>query len=115
MNDRIKSLREKSLNAVESLTAERALLVTSFYNSEAAHRLSAPILRARAFEYILANKELFFDEEELITGERGPGPKITPTYPEICLHSIEDLEILDSRPKVSFKVKLFHFTSIVSY
>jgi len=104
MNDRIKSLREKSLNAVESLTAERALLVTSFYNSEAAHRLSAPILRARAFEYILANKELFFDEEELITGERGPGPKITPTYPEICLHSIEDLEILDSRPKVSFKV-----------
>ncbi len=104
MNDRIKSLREKSLNAVESLTAERALLITSFYKGKEAQGLSTPVLRARAFQHILANKELFFDEEELITGERGPGPKITPTYPEICLHSIEDLEILDSRPKVSFKV-----------
>jgi formate C-acetyltransferase len=103
MNDRIKSLREKSLNATESLTAERALLITSFYKSKEAQKLSAPVLRARAFEYILANKELFFDEEELIAGERGPGPKITPTYPEICLHNIEDLEILDSREKVSFK------------
>jgi formate C-acetyltransferase len=37
-------------------------------------------------------------------GERGPGPKQTPTYPEISLHSIEDLEILDSREKVFFKV-----------
>lgn len=104
MNDRIKSLREKSLNAIEFLTAERALLVTSFYKSKDAQGLSAPVLRARTFEHILANKELFFDEEELITGERGPGPKITPTYPEICLHSIEDLEILDSRLKVAFKV-----------
>ena len=103
MNDRIKSLREKSLNATESLTAERALLVTSFYKSKEAQKLSVPVLRARTFEHILANKELFFDEEELIVGERGPGPKITPTYPEICLHSIEDLEMLDAREKVSFK------------
>jgi len=104
MNDRIKSLRGKSLNAIESITAERALLITEFYKSKEAQRLSVPVLRARTFEHILANKELFFDEEELITGERGPGPKITPTYPEICLHGIEDLEILDSRPKVAFKV-----------
>ena len=55
MNQRIKYLREKSLNAVESLTAERALLITSFYKSEDAKRLSPPVLRARAFEYILAN------------------------------------------------------------
>ncbi|MGD9329177.1 MAG: pyruvate formate lyase family protein, partial [Cyclobacteriaceae bacterium] len=103
MNDRIKSLRDKSLNTIESLTAERALLVTSFYKSIEAQKLSVPVLRARTFEHILANKELFFDEEELIVGERGPGPKITPTYPEICLHSIEDLKILDSREKVSFK------------
>ena len=105
MNDRIKSLREKSINAVESITAERALLVTEFYKSFEAQGLSAPVLRAKNLDHILTLKELYFDEEELITGERGPGPKITPTYPEICLHSIEDLEILDSRPKVFFKVK----------
>jgi formate C-acetyltransferase len=37
-------------------------------------------------------------------GERGPAPKATPTYPEINLHSLEDLDILDKRQKVSFKV-----------
>jgi len=104
MNTRIRSLREKSLNAREMLTAERALLVTEFYKGQNAQDLSPPILRARAFEHILANKELYIDEEELITGERGPAPKVTPTYPEICLHSLEDLEILDSRSKVDFKV-----------
>ena len=37
-------------------------------------------------------------------GERGPAPKATPTYPEINLHSLKDLDILNSRKKVSFKV-----------
>lgn len=43
------------------------------------------------------------NEGELIVGERGPAPKATPTYPEICIHSLQDLEILNDRPKVSFK------------
>jgi len=37
-------------------------------------------------------------------GERGPAPKATPTYPEISLHSLQDLNILDSREKVFFRV-----------
>ena len=37
-------------------------------------------------------------------GERGPAPKAVPTYPEITLHSLHDLEVLDTRPKVWFKV-----------
>jgi len=37
-------------------------------------------------------------------GERGPAPKVAPSYPEVCLHSLDDLEIIHSRPKVSFKV-----------
>ena len=41
---------------------------------------------------------------ELIVGEKGPEPKAAPTYPELCCHSISDLEILDSRPKIPFKV-----------
>ena len=60
--------------------------------------------RALAFEYILEHKHICINDGELIVGERGEAPKATPTYPEICLHSLEDLETLDSRPKVSFKV-----------
>lgn len=33
MNDRIKKLREQSLNAVNRISVERALLVTEFYKS----------------------------------------------------------------------------------
>jgi trans-4-hydroxy-L-proline dehydratase len=104
MTERVKKLREQSLNAVETITAERAVLITKFYKSDEARELSAPVKRARAFEYLLANKTICINDGELIVGERGPAPKATPTYPEISLHSLKDLEILDSRPKVFFRV-----------
>ncbi len=104
MTERVMRLREQSLNATETLTAERAQLITRFYASREAQGLSAPMLRARAFEYLLRNKAICINDGELIVGERGPAPKATPTYPEISLHSIQDLEILDSREKVFFRV-----------
>lgn len=104
MNNRIQQLREQSLNAVNCLSAERGLLVTQFYKSGLATGLSVPMQRARCFEYILGNKEICINDLELIVGERGPAPKATPTYPEINIHSLQDLDILDSRQKVSFKV-----------
>ena len=90
--------------SVESITAERAVLITDFYLSNASRGLSVPVTRALALDYILRHKEICINHGELIVGERGPGPKQTPTYPEICLHTIEDLEILDSREKVFFRV-----------
>ena len=104
MTERIQKLREQSLNAVNRISAERALLVTEFYNSDRAQEVTIPVRRAMAFDYIMRNKEICINEGELIVGERGPAPKATPTYPEITLHSLEDLDILDSREKVSFKV-----------
>jgi len=103
MNDRIRKLRDQSLNAVNRISPERALLVTEFYQSYLAQKVSTPLKRAFAFKHILENKKICINEGELIVGERGPEPKATPTYPEICLHSLQDLEILDQRPKVSFK------------
>jgi len=104
MNDRIKKLREQSLNAVNRISAERALLVTEFYMSNKLLKVSVPVRRAMAFEHILRNKQLGINDGELIIGERGPAPKATPTYPEVSLHSMDDLDILDTRPKVGFKV-----------
>ncbi|MCX6330702.1 MAG: glycyl radical protein [Bacteroidia bacterium] len=104
LSPRVRKLREQSLNAVEKLSPERALLMTQFYRSDEARDLSAPVKRAKAFEYLLKKKKLYIGEGELIVGERGPAPKETSTYPEISLHSLKDLEILNSREKVSFKV-----------
>ncbi len=105
MNERIKKLRSQSRRAIPYLSLERTLLITEFYKNGAAHKYSAPVARAKAFEYILKNKEICFNNDELIVGERGPEPKATPTYPEICCHTLNDLEILDSREKISFKVQ----------
>jgi pyruvate formate-lyase/glycerol dehydratase family glycyl radical enzyme len=104
MNDRVRKLREQSLNAVETISAERAVLMTQFYKSDESRELSAPVRRAKAFEYLLKNKKICINIGELIVGERGPAPKHTPTYPEISLHSLKDLEILNSREKVFFRV-----------
>lgn len=102
MNNRIKNLREESLNALNTISAERALLVTDFYQKNNDKDYSVPVFRALCFKHILQNKDLYLGHSEIIVGERGPEPKATPTYPEISLHSIKDLEILHNREKVSF-------------
>lgn len=104
MNERIKKLRRQSVEAIPSISVERALLLTRFYQSDEARELSAPLKRARALKYILDHKHICINEDELIVGERGPAPKATSTYPEVCLHSVEDLDILHNRPKVAFRV-----------
>ena len=103
LSDRIKKLREQSLNAVNRISAERALLITEFYKSGVAAAEPVPVQRALSFKYILENKSICINEGELIVGERGPAPKATPTYPEICIHTLQDLQILNDRKKVSFK------------
>jgi pyruvate formate-lyase len=102
MNERVTKLRQLSLETEAYISSERAELMTEFYRL--AGKSSVPVQRALAFKYILERKEICINEGELIVGERGPAPKATYTYPELCCHSLEDLDILDSRPKISFKV-----------
>lgn len=104
MNIRVKKLRKQSLSAINKISVERALLVTEFYKSIERERLSVPVQRARNLYNLLDKKQICINKGELIVGERGPEPKATPTYPEISLHSLEDLHILDTRPKVSFRM-----------
>lgn len=104
MNERIQRLRVQSLEAIPYLSLERALLLTEFYQTGVAHKYSPPITRAKAFKYLMENKKICINKGEFIVGERGPEPKATPTYPEVCCHSLNDLDILDSRDKISFKV-----------
>lgn len=104
MTERIKLLRQASLDAKPYLSTERALLLTEFYRTGQAERVSVPVARALAFSYILEHKKLYIGKGELIVGERGPEPKATPTYPELCTHSLKDLDILHNREKISFTV-----------
>ncbi|MEE9496969.1 MAG: pyruvate formate lyase family protein, partial [Desulfobacterales bacterium] len=104
MNERIQRLRTSSLEAQPSFSAERAGLVTQFYKNGIAQKASIPVQRALTFKYIMEKKSIYIGKDELIVGERGPSPKATPTYPEVCLHTVEDLDLIASREKVSFSV-----------
>jgi len=103
MNERTSRLRQSSLDAVPTVSGERAALMTEFYRDNLG-RWSAPVLRARAFRHLCERKTIWIGDGELIVGERGPRPKAVPTYPEITCHSLDDLRILDSRPKTWYRV-----------
>lgn len=104
MNERIEYLRTGSLDTHPSVSVERAELVTQFYKGGVAQKASIPVQRALTFKHILENKSIYIGKGELIVGERGPFPKATPTYPEVCIHSMEDLDLIAFREKISFSV-----------
>src|ERR1035437_1466694 len=103
MTERVARLRAGSLETKPCLSLERARLLTEFYRTSDA-ALSIPVRRALSLAYLMERKTIYIGNEELIVGERGPAPKGTPSYPELCCHSMEDLEILHTREKISYTV-----------
>jgi pyruvate formate-lyase/glycerol dehydratase family glycyl radical enzyme len=100
---RTEVLRRRSLDTPVSISAERALLLTEFHR-ENQGLYSVPVMRALSFLHLCERKEIYLGEGELIVGERGPAPKAVPTFPELTCHSLEDLHILDTREKTSYRV-----------
>ena len=103
MNERTARLRQASLDAEPTISHERACLLTDFYRDNEG-KFTVPVMRARSFLYLCEHKTICIGQDELIVGERGPEPKAVPTYPELTCHSVEDLQILNSRPKTSYAV-----------
>ena len=103
MTDRVAWLRQQSLDAESSISSERAELMTEFYQQNSG-LMSAPVRRAQAFLYLMEHMTICINAGELIVGEKGPAPKAAPTYPELCCHTLEDLDILNSREKIPFTV-----------
>jgi pyruvate formate-lyase/glycerol dehydratase family glycyl radical enzyme len=104
MNERVAKLRKESVETRPYISTERAELMTDFYQNDIVQRESVVVCRALSFKHLMENKTIYISDGELIVGERGPAPKATPTYPELCCHSLEDLRVLSSREKTSFVV-----------
>ena len=103
MTERIARLRRRSLETEPSVSAERALLVTRVYRDEHGKQ-PTPVLRALALQALCEQQTLHLGDDELIVGQRGPGPKVVPTYPELTCHSLDDLRLLASRQKTRYRV-----------
>ncbi|OPL18737.1 MAG: glycyl radical enzyme [Candidatus Aegiribacteria sp. MLS_C] len=104
MSDRVKRLRDESIETSAFISPERAVLVTDFYRKPCARDLPPPLARAKVFHHLLDSRFLYIGDHELIVGEKGICPKSVPTYPELCCHSMADLELLDTRKKIPYRV-----------
>jgi len=103
MTERVEKLRKQSLEAVPSLSIERALIVTDVYK-EYEGKVSIPMLRALTFKALCEHKTVIIYGGELIVGEKGHRAKAAPTYPELCCHTIDDFKVINNRDKVFFRV-----------
>ncbi len=103
MTPRIAKLRQESFEAVPSISIERAVLVTQFYKDNYG-KYSIPVLRALNFKNICEKKTIYIGKNELIVGERGPYPKAVSTFPELTCHTVDDLQILNSRAMTRYAV-----------
>lgn len=101
MNQRIRELRTISVLTQPHLSLERAKLETEAYEKYEG-TVSIPELRALTLKHYFLNKHISIEKGELIVGEKGDGPQCAPTFPELCCHSVEDMEIMRSRELISF-------------
>lgn len=101
MNERIQKLREISVNTPVHIDLERAKIETDFYK-ENDGRYSIPVMRAMVLKEYFSKKTLYLGDGELIVGEKGKDPQASPTFPELCCHSVEDMVVMSERELVSF-------------
>ncbi|MEG2936108.1 MAG: pyruvate formate lyase family protein, partial [Clostridium sp.] len=103
MNERIQRLRKQSVETVPHIYMERAVLMTEAYEKYEGS-VSIPELRALTMKEIFSRKTITIEEGELIVGDKAKGPQSTPTFPELCCHSIKDMEVMNNRELICFKV-----------
>ena len=103
MNERIKKLRQQSDTTEPRIFMERALLMTDAYKKYEGE-VSIPELRALSMKEIFSRKTITIEDGELIVGDKGAGPQSTPTFPELCCHTLEDMHVMNDRDLISFKV-----------
>ena len=82
---------------------ERAKSMTDTYEKyEGA--LSIPELRAQVLKDYFSTKTLYIGEG-IGCRKRGDSPQASPTFPELCCHTMEDMHVMNDRELISFKSK----------
>ncbi len=118
MNERIQNLREKSVSTDAFIDIERSKLMTEFYKQYEG-TMSNPELRGNMLKYYMSNKTLYIGDGELIIGEKGCAPLAAPTFPELCCHTLEDMDVMNERDLIRFKVdqesREFQESTIIPY
>lgn len=103
MTERVQRLRKMTTETPVHIDLERAKIETDFYR-ENEGKYSIPVMRALVLKEYFSKKTLYLGDDELIVGEKGKDPQASPTFPELCCHTVEDMHIMNDRDIVSYKV-----------
>ncbi len=100
---RTQRLRQESVSTTPLLDMERGFYFTEAYKAHEGS-VSIPVLRALALKHYLTHKTLWLGEDELIVGEKGKSPQAAPTFPDLCCHTLEDMQVINARELIRFTV-----------
>lgn len=95
ISKRIETLKDKALHATPTVSLDRARLVTEFYKQPSMEPFM--LRRAHLFEYILANKEIYIDDEAILVGNHGSRLRSVPVYPEVTAWLLDEIDDIDTR------------------
>lgn len=101
LSERIARLSDKVRNTPPTICIDRARLVTEFYKKPSIEPFI--LRRAKAFKYVLENKEIFIDDDSIMAGHMASRMHAVPVFPEMSAWLREDLETLDTRKYDNFQ------------
>jgi formate C-acetyltransferase len=102
--ERIRTLKDRSVQAEQEVCVERARLLTETFRSS----LSDPMImrRGKALKNVLENMTIFIDPGELIVGNQAGRLRAAPIFPEYTVDwIIREIDQLPQRPGDRFLVR----------
>jgi pyruvate formate-lyase/glycerol dehydratase family glycyl radical enzyme len=103
-SDRIRSLKDKTLNSVRYMSLEQAKIITCIYQQN--ESLPVILKRAKALAQSLLEMPIAIDPEELIVGNRTPDIRAGVVFPEAGISWLSnEIESLPLRSQDPFHVK----------
>lgn len=101
ISERIIRLSEKVRNTPATICLNRARLITKFYSEPSMEPFI--LRRAKSFQYVLENKEIFIDDDSILVGHLASRLHAVPLYPEVTSWLYDDLETIDTRSSDHFE------------
>ncbi len=101
ISERMSRLSDKVRNTPATICLDRARLITKFYGEPSMEPFI--LRRAKSFQYVLENKEIFIDDDSILAGHLASRLHAVPIYPEVTAWLREDLETIDTRSSDHFE------------
>ncbi len=101
ISERIVRLAEKVRNTPAAICLDRARLITKFYSAPSMEPFI--LRRAKSFQYVLENKEIFIDDDSILAGHLASRLHAVPLYPEVTAWLYDDLDTIDTRSSDHFE------------